>query len=160
MITGHGGLVADPAAQADPVQARHHDVQQGDVGAVGAERLQAGQPVGRGGDQEAVALQGELGGLADDVVVLDEEHMGFGHSFGSAFRFVVLAAVLRGGAGGGLVRGAAFAVVGVLVPDHGECPLARHPTVGDHIFARGAAAVSPEAYESLVTLRSPLTTSA
>ena len=34
------------------------------------------EPVGHGGDREAVPLQGELGGLADDVVVLDEEDVG------------------------------------------------------------------------------------
>jgi len=68
--------LADAAAQADAVEAGHHDVEKRDVRPVGAERLQTRQPVGHRGDREAVPLQRELGGLTDDVVVLDEQDMG------------------------------------------------------------------------------------
>ncbi len=102
MITGTGRLVAYAAAEADPVHAGHHHVEQRDVRPVGAERLQPREAVGHGGHPEADPLQGELGRLPDHVVVLHEQDMGVvGHRAGPLSLQFSGAAASRG-----LLRGA------------------------------------------------------
>ena len=73
---------ADPAAQPDAVELGQHDVEQQQVRAPLAEELQPGQSVGRGGDGEAVALQQHPDGVADHLVVLDEQQMRLGGAAG------------------------------------------------------------------------------
>ena len=74
MITGVGLSSRIRRHRLTAVHAGQHDVEQRDVRRPLAERVQAGQPVGGHVDREPVALQRELGRLADHVVVLDQQH--------------------------------------------------------------------------------------
>ena len=79
-MTGIVGRRADEAGEAEPVLARHHDVEEDEVDRIGRQRLARGRGIFRLGDPNAVARQ--IGGerVADVALVVDEEDMRFlGH---------------------------------------------------------------------------------
>ena len=73
MTIGVVDVPADLAADLEAVEPREHDVEQDEVGAVGAPALEAVDAVGGGRDLNPAAPQAEGGHLADRRVVLDEQ---------------------------------------------------------------------------------------
>lgn len=81
----HGdiGLAAQLAADLRAGQARQHQVEQYEVGAVALELVKPVRAGGRDGDLEALLAEHVGQGVAEGFLILDDEHSGHGRTSGA-----------------------------------------------------------------------------